>query len=168
VSAVRCGALVWCTPENVRVELQSGGRDAQKDARQHQDGGAGGAHHAARAHGGGRDAVERVSALRKNQVAGLKFRQQHPVGRFVLDFYCPSCKLAVEVDGDVHDEQLERDAERTKALERYGYHVLRFRNEQVMRELPKVVQEIAAVAASRSRASKLSVTQPPPAVSGEV
>jgi very-short-patch-repair endonuclease len=92
------------------------------------------------------------SALRKNQVAGLKFRQQHPVGRFVLDFYCPSCKLAVEVDGDIHDEQPERDAERTKVLERYGYHVLRFRNEQVLRELPKVVQEIAAVAASRSRA----------------
>jgi very-short-patch-repair endonuclease len=93
-------------------------------------------------------------ALRKNQVSGLKFRQQHPVGRFVLDFYCASCKLAVEVDGDVHDEQTERDAERTKVLERYGYHVLRFRNEQVMRELPKVVQEIAAVAASRSRAGE--------------
>ena len=64
-------------------------------------------------------------ALRRNQVAGLKFRRQHPVGRFVLDFYCASCKLAVEVDGDVHDEQTERDAERTKVLERYGYRVLR-------------------------------------------
>jgi very-short-patch-repair endonuclease len=91
-------------------------------------------------------------ALQKKQVAGLKFRQQHPVGRFVLDFYCASCKLAVEVDGDVHDEQTERDAERTKVLERYGYYVLRFRNEQVLNELPEVVQEIAAVAASRSRA----------------
>ena len=94
------------------------------------------------------------SALRRNQVAGLKFRQQHPVGRFVLDFYCASCKLAVEVDGDVHDEQTERDAERTKVLERYGYRVLRFRNEQVLHELPKVVQEIAAVAANRSSAAE--------------
>jgi very-short-patch-repair endonuclease len=92
------------------------------------------------------------SALRRNQVAGLKFRQQHPVGRFVLDFYCASCKLAVEVDGDVHHEQTERDAERTKVLERYGYRVLRFRNEQVLQELPKVVQEIAAVATARIRA----------------
>jgi very-short-patch-repair endonuclease len=84
------------------------------------------------------------SALRQRQVAGLKFRRQHPVGRFVLDFYCPSCKLAVEVDGEVHDQQTERDAERTRALEAYGYRVLRFRNEQVMHELPLVVQAIAA------------------------
>jgi very-short-patch-repair endonuclease len=91
-------------------------------------------------------------ALRKNQFGGLKFRQQHPVGRFVLDFYCASCKLAVEVDGDVHDDQAERDAERTKVVERYGYHVLRFRNEQVLQELPKVVQAIAAAAAVRSGA----------------
>jgi very-short-patch-repair endonuclease len=65
-------------------------------------------------------------ALRGNQVAGLKFRRQHPVGRFVLDFYCPACKLVVEVDGDVHDEQQERDAARTRVLEAYGYCVLRF------------------------------------------
>jgi very-short-patch-repair endonuclease len=94
------------------------------------------------------------SALRRNQVAGLKFRQQHPVGRFVLDFYCASCKLAVEVDGGVHDEQAERDAERTKVLERYGYHVLRFTNEKVMGGLPLVVQEIAAVAATRTRVAE--------------
>ena len=91
-------------------------------------------------------------ALQKKQVAGLKFRRQHPVDRFVLDFYCPSHKLVIEVDGGVHDQQAERDAERTKVLERYGYHVLRFRNEQVLYELPMVVQEIAAVAASRSSA----------------
>ncbi|HEX6368940.1 MAG TPA: endonuclease domain-containing protein [Longimicrobium sp.] len=92
------------------------------------------------------------SALQKKQVAGLKFRRQHPVDRFVLDFYCPSHKLVVEVDGGVHDQQTERDAERTKVLEAYGYRVLRFRNEQVMSELPKVVQEIAAVAAARMNA----------------
>jgi very-short-patch-repair endonuclease len=92
------------------------------------------------------------SALQKKQVAGLKFRRQHPVDRFVLDFYCPSHKLVVEVDGGVHDQQAERDAERTKVLEAYGYRVLRFRNEQVLRELPKVVQEIAAVAAARTNA----------------
>ncbi|HEV3050280.1 MAG TPA: endonuclease domain-containing protein [Longimicrobium sp.] len=86
--------------------------------------------------------------LRQRQVAGLKFRRQHPVGRFVLDFYCPSCKLAVEVDGEVHDQQTERDAERTRALETYGYRVLRFRNEQVMHELPSVVQAITAAAAA--------------------
>ena len=85
-------------------------------------------------------------ALQKKQVAGLRFRRQHPVGRFVLDFYCPACKLVVEVDGGVHDAQQERDAERTKALEHYGYRVLRFRNEQVMHDLPEVVRQIAAAA----------------------
>ncbi|WP_420128758.1 endonuclease domain-containing protein [Longimicrobium sp.] len=88
-------------------------------------------------------------ALQKKQVAGLKFRRQHPVDRFVLDFYCPSHKLVIEVDGGVHDQQAERDAERTKVLQAYGYRVLRFRNEQVLHELPKVVQEIAAAAASQ-------------------
>src|SRR5688500_2907044 len=91
-------------------------------------------------------------ALQRKQVAGLKFRRQHPVDRFVLDFYCPSHKLVIEVDGGVHDQQPERDAERTKALEAYGYRVLRFRNEQVLQELPEVVQEIAAVAAARTNA----------------
>jgi very-short-patch-repair endonuclease len=86
------------------------------------------------------------SALQKKQVAGLKFRRQHPVGRFVLDFYCASLKLVVEVDGGVHDAQQDRDAERTKALETYGYRVLRFRNEDVIHDLPGVIARIAAVA----------------------
>ena len=59
-------------------------------------------------------------ALQKKQVAGLKFRRQHPVGRFVLDFYCASHRLVVEVDGDIHDAQQDRDAARTEVLETYG------------------------------------------------
>ena len=51
--------------------------------------------------------------LRGRGLDGLRFRRQHPVGRFVLDFYCPIHKLAVAVDGEVHDTQQERDAERT-------------------------------------------------------
>ena len=86
-------------------------------------------------------------ALQKKQVAGLKFRRQHPVGRFVLDFYCPSHRLVVEVDGEVHDSQQERDTERTRILETHGYRVLRFRNHQVLRELPDVVRRIADAAA---------------------
>ncbi len=68
-------------------------------------------------------------------------------GHFVLDFYCPALKLVVEVDGEVHDAQRERDAERTHALEAYGYRVLRVRNEDVLRDLPGVVNRIAACAA---------------------
>jgi very-short-patch-repair endonuclease len=89
-------------------------------------------------------------ALQKKQVAGLRFRRQHPVGRFVLDFYCASQKLVVEVDGEVHDGQQERDAERTRVLESYGYRVLRFRNDEVLHDLAAVVQKIAAAAAERT------------------
>jgi very-short-patch-repair endonuclease len=90
-------------------------------------------------------------ALQKKQVAGLRFRRQHPVGRFVLDFYCPSHKLVIEVDGAVHDLQQERDSERTKILETHGLRVLRFRNEEVLRALPSVGARIAAVAAEQAR-----------------
>jgi len=89
-------------------------------------------------------------ALQKKQISGLRFRRQHPVGRFVLDFYCPSHKLVVEVDGAVHDAQQERDAERTKALETHGYRVLRFTNDEVLHDLPSVVARIAAVAAEQA------------------
>ena len=109
------------------------------------------------------------SALQKKQVAGLKFRRQHPVGRFVLDFYCPSHKLVVEVDGEVHDQQQERDAERTRVLQAYGYRVLRFRNEQVINDLPAVVRKIAAATAKLAGdAEEPASTRPPPRVSEQV
>ncbi|MBC6430719.1 DUF559 domain-containing protein [Nostoc sp. HG1] len=60
---------------------------------------------------------------------GFKFRRQHPVGRFILDFYCPVCQLVIELDGAIHDNQTNYDADRTKYLETYGYKVLRFQNE---------------------------------------
>lgn len=83
-------------------------------------------------------------AIRKRQVAGLRFRCQHPVGLFILDFYCPALKLVVEVDGGIHDteEQALRDEARTAHLEGYGYHVLRFRNEEVLQDLSRVLRRI--------------------------
>ncbi|HHP7230494.1 MAG TPA: endonuclease domain-containing protein [Xenococcaceae cyanobacterium] len=86
------------------------------------------------------------SALRNKQLEGLRFRCQHPVGNFILDFYCPSCKLVVEVDGKIHADQTEYDAARTAKLAEYGYRVLRFSNEQVMSDLPNVLAEIKRVA----------------------
>ena len=79
------------------------------------------------------------SALRAKQLGGLKFRRQHPVGRFVLDFYCPAHKLAIELDGGSHDGQRARDCARTEQLAAYGYRVLRFRNEEVITRLPHVL-----------------------------
>ena len=85
------------------------------------------------------------SALQNKQLEGLRFRCQHPVGNFILDFYCPSCKLVVEVDGEIHTRQTEYDNARTSKLAEYGYKILRFTNEQVMNDLPKVLLEIRRV-----------------------
>jgi very-short-patch-repair endonuclease len=84
-------------------------------------------------------------ALRRGGLEGLKFRRQHPVGRFILDFYCPAYKLVVEVDGKVHETQMEYDSARTSQLEAHGYKILRFSNEAVMQELDGVLTEILEV-----------------------
>jgi very-short-patch-repair endonuclease len=82
------------------------------------------------------------AALRDRQLDGLKFRRQHPSGRFVVDFCCPAQRLIGEVDGDVHDRQVDRDAARTEYLAQRGYRVLRFRNEAVMADLDTVLGAI--------------------------
>ena len=92
--------------------------------------------------------AERVlwEALRGRRLAGLRFRRQHPVGQFVLDFYCPAAKLCVEVDGGIHDAQAEQDAERSAALAACGYRVVRVRNEEVLENLPSALARIQAAA----------------------
>ncbi len=89
-------------------------------------------------------------ALSRRQLAGLKFRSQHPVGRFIVDFYCPSCKLVIEVDGDVHTQQQAYDQARTEQLQAFGYQVLRFTNKAVLNSLPTVLEEIIKVAEAKS------------------
>jgi very-short-patch-repair endonuclease len=88
-------------------------------------------------------------ALRNKQLNGLRFRSQHPVGRFILDFYCASCKLAVEVDGSFHDDREDYDLERTQVLKSYGYFVLRFTNDEVLGDLDSVLEKISTVAKER-------------------
>ena len=65
------------------------------------------------------------SALRNRRLASRKFRRQHPVGRFILDFYCHEERLAVEVDGPVHETQRQADGERQQILESMGIRFLR-------------------------------------------
>jgi len=79
-------------------------------------------------------AAEKVlwQQLRNRQVNNLKFRRQHPVGSYIVDFYCAEKKLLVEIDGDSHLEQVEYDIERTQWLESQGMRVLRFTNEEVL------------------------------------
>ncbi|HEU4882834.1 MAG TPA: endonuclease domain-containing protein, partial [Longimicrobium sp.] len=90
--------------------------------------------------------AERVlwSALRRQKLSGLPFRRQHPVGRFILDFYCPRKKLCVELDGPSHDGREIVDQARTEALATLNIRVIRFRNEEVLSDLPSVLQRIEA------------------------
>ncbi len=89
-------------------------------------------------------------ALRKNRLGDLRFRRQHPVAntRYVVDFFCYSANLIVELDGDIHHAQRADDARRQAELERQGYHVLRFPNERIHTDLENVLIEILAVAHS--------------------
>jgi very-short-patch-repair endonuclease len=84
------------------------------------------------------------NCLRNKQLGGLKFRRQHPLGPFVADFYCATRRLVVEIDGDIHDLQPAHDAARTEQFEQYGYHVIRFRNEQVLSNIEDVLVAIEA------------------------
>ena len=83
--------------------------------------------------------------LRGRQMAGYKFRRQHEFGGFILDFYCASARLAVEVDGGQHfaDDGIARDEQRTRFLEANGVRVLRFTNLEVLREIDGVLAVIS-------------------------
>ena len=85
------------------------------------------------------------SLLRRNQL-GLHFRRQHPVGPFVLDFYCAAAKLCVEVDGPVHEDTARYDAARTAWLAKEGIVVLRFSTDEVERWPAVVLTRIAQAA----------------------
>ena len=85
-------------------------------------------------------------ALKSKKLGGLKVRAQHPVGPFTLDFYCPACKLVVELDGGVHEGQAEYDEARTRRLNEYNYRVIRFCNEDVLEDLPSVLEQILGAA----------------------
>jgi len=84
------------------------------------------------------------SLLRNRQLKGKKFRRQHPIADYVLDFYCHECKLAVELDGEHHNQEevKEYDVARTKFLNESGIKVLRFWNEEVVNDMDKVIERI--------------------------
>lgn len=83
--------------------------------------------------------------LRHKQIGGFRFRRQHPINRFIVDFYCAEARLVIEVDGSVHDEpgHTEYDDDRQRFLRDLGLRVLRFSNAQVIREADAVVEVIA-------------------------
>jgi very-short-patch-repair endonuclease len=89
--------------------------------------------------------------LRNKQLLGFKFRRQHPVEIFVVDFICIEKLLAIEVDGDIHltGEQQEWDENRTVEIEKYGIEIVRFTNDQVINKTSEVLEEIKKLLISR-------------------
>lgn len=92
-------------------------------------------------------------ALRASRFSGLKFRRQHPVGNFIVDFFCPKHKLVIELDGCVYDQQQNYDIARTEKFHSYGYRVIRFHNEEVLANLEAVLEQILQTVASQENSS---------------
>jgi very-short-patch-repair endonuclease len=84
------------------------------------------------------------SQLRNKDIFKVKFRRQHPIDVFIVDFYCHELRLAIEIDGEIHndDKLKEYDLGRTYALQKYGIKVIRFSNQQVLCSLESVTEKI--------------------------
>ncbi len=82
------------------------------------------------------------SKLRAKQMCGYKFRRQYSVGVYILDFYCPALKLAIEIDGDTHFQAGARkyDLTRQEFIEKFGIRFLRFTNSQVCENFEGVLE----------------------------
>jgi len=98
----------------------------------------------------------------RNRNVEHKFRRQHPIERFIIDFYCPAVKLCVEVDGTSHLEpqQHEYDLARTQFLETLGCTMIRFTNEEVRFALVEVMQKIISTCNQLSGKSLIDQIHP--------
>ena len=94
--------------------------------------------------------VKLWARLRAHRLEGIHFRNQHAVGNYVVDFCAPRKKLIIELDGSQHMEQEEYDKERTEYLESKGYTILRFWNNDVMRDIDCVICAIIQAMESES------------------
>jgi very-short-patch-repair endonuclease len=80
-------------------------------------------------------------SLRRRKLSGFKFRRQHGIERFIVDFYCPEAALVVEVDGIIHQYSREEDAIRQAYLESLGLRVLRFSNDAITSNLKGILNQ---------------------------
>jgi very-short-patch-repair endonuclease len=86
--------------------------------------------------------VKLWARLRAHRLEGVHFRNQHAIGKYIVDFCAPRKRLIIELDGSHHLEQAEYDRERTAYLESKGYTVLRFWNNSVMNDIESVIRAI--------------------------
>jgi very-short-patch-repair endonuclease len=80
--------------------------------------------------------------LKGKQVCGKRFRRQHPIDIFIADFYCHDARLVIEIDGEIHKQQIEYDDRRTAEMEKYYIKVMRFKNQDIENKIDKVLISI--------------------------
>ena len=85
------------------------------------------------------------SRRRARQLQGLKFRRQHGIGPYIVDFYCPEQSLVIEVDGDSHADadQILKDQLRDRYFQSLGLHVIRYINDDILKNLDGVLENLA-------------------------
>jgi len=83
----------------------------------------------------------------KNSQLGYKFRRQHGINKYIVDFYCHSLKLIIELDGEVHNHimQSQKDYLREQELKRFDFKIIRYKNECIIFEIDRVVDHIKRV-----------------------
>lgn len=89
--------------------------------------------------------------LRRRQVGGRRFRRQHPLGPYIVDFVCLEVKLIVEIDGGQHADAVATDAQRTQWLEQRGFRVVRYWNNEVLGNTEAVLERIAELLEAHSK-----------------
>jgi len=106
------------------------------------------------------DLIESARILRKNmtfyekllwerlkgkQICGIRFRRQHPINIFVVDFYCHEAGLVVEIDGEIHNMKKDYDDGRSAEMEKFDIKVIRFTNQEVKNNIERVIDKIEMV-----------------------
>jgi very-short-patch-repair endonuclease len=91
--------------------------------------------------------------LRNSQILGHRFRRQHPIANYIVDFYCHKLKLVIEVDGSIHGkpENMEYDIDRDKVMQEFGLTILRFNNDEVLESTDVVISQIIKIIEANSK-----------------
>ena len=80
--------------------------------------------------------------LKAKQICGIRFRRQHPIFIFIADFYCHKARSVVEIDGEIHNQQIEYDDGRSAEMEKFFIKIIRFTNYEVENEIDEVIEKI--------------------------
>ena len=87
--------------------------------------------------------------IKGKQICGVRFRRQHPIYFYIVDFYCHEAMLVIEVDGEIHYDRIDHDDGRSAEMEKFGIKVIRFTNLEVENNIEKVIKNIEAIVNER-------------------